>query len=391
MNIGELFLNLGIKGTDKTVSSLATVSKGMGDVKSMSLEAKAGILAALYGFEQMIAASAKGGMALQQFGNATGLSTIYLQNLQNAARQVGIATETTTSTVVGLRKAMADMILGGGAPKFIGMFKNFGIAFDPTKIRDTYYMIQKMTELARAAPPDIMLSLMPGFEGFFSQLKNFKGNLFNNKAGVVESPDMIKKNAAADVAGLNLADKTKHIFDYFTSQHGKDILDDITKIADQFMRMSEAITKIGEKMGVFSLLGGLLHAVAGAAGIVTGEVDVFSGKKLTEEDYKNMGVFGKMMKWRDDFEKMPNGGKPLEMQLEDKAANLKPIWDEHYYKRNSAPASPATRPGSSHHEHKTEVNMNFQHEGKDHVKTGQSVQKAINVAYRQFQSQIQGA
>src|ERR1700744_4238817 len=93
MDIGSLFLNLGIKGSEKTVGALTDVKKGLGELGSMSLEAKAGIVAAMYALEQLFATSGKAGTDLTNFNAITGESVKTLQQYQYAARQVGVSNQ----------------------------------------------------------------------------------------------------------------------------------------------------------------------------------------------------------------------------------------------------------------------------------------------------------
>ena len=97
MNIGELFVNIGIKGTEKTIQALGNVKSGLGAVASTSLEVKAAIIGAIYALERLISTSADMGMSLANFKILFGNSTKELQQFQNAGREVGLTFEETAS------------------------------------------------------------------------------------------------------------------------------------------------------------------------------------------------------------------------------------------------------------------------------------------------------
>src|SRR5580698_7170089 len=117
MDIGSLFLNLGVRGTDKTVGALTNVKKGLSETASLSLEAKAGIVGAIYALERLFATSGKAGTNLANFNAVTGESVKTLQQYQYAARQVGISNEDVEGSFKGLQSAMTKTLIGEGAPK----------------------------------------------------------------------------------------------------------------------------------------------------------------------------------------------------------------------------------------------------------------------------------
>ena len=50
-NAGEMYVNLGLKGADSMIGGMGRIKEGLSDIKVMSIETKAAILAALAVFE----------------------------------------------------------------------------------------------------------------------------------------------------------------------------------------------------------------------------------------------------------------------------------------------------------------------------------------------------
>ncbi len=358
MNIGELFINLGINGTDKAVGALSSVTKGLGETKSMSLEAKAGILAAVYAFERMISASARNGMSLQQFANSTGLAVDKMQNLENATRQFGVSAEETRSTVKGIQNSITGALFGDGAPKALAIMKNFGVDVDFNKLKDEkegpYYAIEKYQELAKKASPAILRYLFPGASVGDNMLGFFRKNtadLWHNNLGPVNSPQMIEALSKAQVAMLNLENKLAHGFDVFTAKHGQEVVEDIERITTSIFNLLDAVTDLAEKLKVFPLLSSAMENVAKSIENITGF--------LNTSEKKGVGAAV-----TDRVDKLLNAFPLPKVQ-------------------HSASGHTTVSVGQQH--------LHFNHDGKDHAKIADAHKRGAQHAYRQNQAQGQGS
>ena len=54
LTVAEMFVNLGIKGSEKTVDAVNSVDKGISNIRSTSLEAKAAIVAMFYAIGRVV-------------------------------------------------------------------------------------------------------------------------------------------------------------------------------------------------------------------------------------------------------------------------------------------------------------------------------------------------
>lgn len=115
-SVGELFVNLGIKGSDKTISAIVSVGDGMKGLASMSLEAKAAIIATLYALEKITQASVNFGNKMSNLSIFTGENVEILQQWGKAAEKAGVSFEDGTGSIKAMQMAMAEFKAHGKLP-----------------------------------------------------------------------------------------------------------------------------------------------------------------------------------------------------------------------------------------------------------------------------------
>lgn len=285
MNIAELFVNLGIKGADKTVGALGSVKKGLGEVSSMSLEAKAGIVAAMYGLEQMMAKSGAAGTGLTNFAALTGLSSRTLQEWEYAARQAGLSGEELTGSLKSVQNSMSNMLMGKGAPEGLAIVKR-AVGFDMNRVRDTFYVMQQLQKAAQALPKDVGNNIIKSFgisEGTIAAMRRnaFSPNIMGKAPAY--SDKEINSLDRSNIAWSNLGNKIEMAFGHFNAKHGQQLVGDISKITDQVLRLVEAFEQLAEKLKLFG-------ALARAAEVTA---DIFQGWGLMVDDITGKGNYPK--------------------------------------------------------------------------------------------------
>lgn len=303
MNIAEFWVNLGVKGSEKTVGALSNVKKGLGEVSSMSLEAKAGILAALYGLEQMTAMSGRAGTGLTNFAALTGLSAQSLQQWQYAARQAGVSSEELTGSLKGVQQGMTNMLLGKGAPEGLAVLAN-SVGFDAKRARDTFYVMGQMQKAAQSLPADIgnsVLKSMGASEGTIAAMRRnaFSPTAFKNAPHY--SDKEIHSLDRANIGWSNLGNHIEMAIGHMNAAHGGKLVSDITKIVDAVLKLSEALIVLSDRLKVFEALGGALNAIANFIKVVNADLNVATGNAdknnkdpLMREAGASLGVLGKL-------------------------------------------------------------------------------------------------
>lgn len=362
MNIGELFVNLGIKGTEKTVAALSNVRKGLGDVSSMSIEAKAGILAALYGLERLSAASGAMGTNLTNFTALTGMSAKALQQWQYAARQAGVSGDEMAGSLKSVQNSMTNMLLGKGAPEGLGLLAS-KVGFDINRARDSQYVLGQLQKFSQSVAPDIGNNVLKSFglgEGVIAAMRR---NAFTPQAfgkAPTYSDREVHSLDRANIAWSNLGNKIEMAVGHFNARHGGQLVKDISMITDKVLKLAESFTVLAEKLKVFQWIG-----------------KAFEGWGLIF-DKINESISGK------------SGGTGFADALKSIPGALgdKQFWSD--IGKSITPNLPGASPGKAQN-NTFNQNFNFQHDGKDHKKTGDSVKKSIHDTFRQMPAQGQGS
>jgi hypothetical protein len=368
VKIAELFVNLGLKGKDSVASGLKSVKGGLGETKSMALETKAAILAVVYGLEKMMSQSAQAGTGLSQFTALTNIAAGDLQRWQYAMRQTGGSAEELTGNLKAVQNTMTNMLLGKGAPEGMAMLAN-KVGFDPKRARDTLYVMSKLQEFVQKVPSDVGNQMAKSFgisEGTIAAMRKnaFRPEVFA-KAPTYSDKEVSTLNKV-DVAWGNLGQKIQMAFGHMTAKDGLKIVNEISKITTEVFKLADALLKLADKIKIFEKIGmvfsgwaQILNGVTGGVGKITGDKGgVLEGLKNTGKDAASGVSLAAEGAWMTLMEKF---GSPTQPQA-----------------------------AASNNNVTVNQNLNFQHDGKDARKTGESAAKAVKDAYRQMSAQSQG-
>lgn len=262
MQIGELFIALGIKGADKTTGQLTMVAKGLQETASTSIEVKAAILGATYALEQFFSKSGQAGTSLTNFNALTGVSAQTLQQYQYAARQAGVSNEQTAASFVSLQSAMTKMRQGEGAPKgFMDVARLTGgfTSADVDKfMKSPELLLQKLQVYAQKQKNvGIRNEYLKSFglddstiaalaRGAFSADKLKKAPTYSDKeVGALDK---------ANIAWSNLNNKFQMAIGHFNAMHGQQLVKDASIMIDVVLKLADALLNLSNKTHFFELL-----------------------------------------------------------------------------------------------------------------------------------------
>lgn len=260
---GELFINLGIKGADKTIGAISSTKKGMGELASTSIEAKAAILGALYGLERLMAHSGQLGTSLVNASTTLDMQKKTLQQYQYAARQAGASNEEMIGSFKSLQTAMAQVDLNKGMPEYLKLIttrlaavgESVNIA-DKDNIPKMMQYFSHYAQLKGVSAREKQLALGQ----FFSPeiiAGMMRGNF--NPAELVKAPTLsdatLEQNNKINIAWSNLHNKIEQATAKFNARHGKQLIDDIDKVTTSVLKLVGAFTTLAEKLQVFTKLG----------------------------------------------------------------------------------------------------------------------------------------
>lgn len=389
MNVGELFVNLGVKGADSSGKAIKGIGEGLKGVKSTSLEAKAAILGLMYGFERLMSASGQMGTNMQNFNALTGVSARDLQQWQYAMRQAGGSADEATTSIKAVQNAMEMVNIGKDVPAGLARIGQLTGGVSPKEAREAaenpMAMMRRLREYAEKeqdiALRNINLKSMGLSETMIAGLTRGKFDDKNLNRAPLVSDKEIKNLVAVDVAWTNLGMKIQRAMDHFTAKHGMSITDDISRITDKVILLAEAFTRLLEKVQAFKAVGNLFEGWAKMMDMMAGKSDL-SGNKVDENK-------SKAEKTKDFFLQSFEAWKGLQIQTqEDLAAGVKE--NKKDYEKDIAPRVGFTNSPVPVQNTELNLTLNFQHDGTDIKKTSDSVTRAVKDAYRQMNAQTRG-
>jgi hypothetical protein len=113
-SVGDLFVSLGVKGSEKTIGALTDVKKGFGDIVSSSLIAKASIVAAIAAIGHTVNELGTSASSLNVFSSVTGMSPEKIQQMQKAIYKSTGQEVNLVPTLQGMQDAIVNMRKGEG-------------------------------------------------------------------------------------------------------------------------------------------------------------------------------------------------------------------------------------------------------------------------------------
>lgn len=268
MTVGELVILIGVKGSEKTKDALDGVKKGLSGITEMSLEAKAGILAVLYGLERLMSQSSKTGQNLTNFAAASGLSIKSLQQLQFAAQQAGISVEETEGSISGLQSAVGKMQMGLGAPSGLAFVVNqTKMLTDPAHLKDTFYVFDKVVQYLKTSKDavDIQNEVAKSFGLSTNMIAAARrGLLDQNVRSKAPLYTDTEAKALDNVARgwTNLYKQWEMGIGRINVRNGPELIRDLSNISTAILKLIDALVMLTEKLKVFKLLGFISQAAA---------------------------------------------------------------------------------------------------------------------------------
>lgn len=398
-SIGEFFVNLGVKGSEKTLGALTSVKTGISDLSNISLEAKAAILATVYALERLMSSSAKTGTNIQNFNSLTGISGKTLQQYQYAAAQVGISNEEMAGSFKSIQNVMTAMRFGKGAPEGMAMLMGkLGGNFDPNRAKtDTEYVMRKLQEYANLEKDISKRNLvMKSFglgEGVVAGMARnaFKPEILS-KAPVFSDKEVSQLDKV-NAAFANLGIKVQMAMGHFTAMHGGKLVKELSMIVDKVIQLTNAFIKMAETIKLFEGIGKVFEGWAKIFEAVTAGVTAVTGAIQSPEKRKE--VTGEVTGF---FKEMPGVFKAMAEDLftpgKTENAPLAAPVAQKIIAQSTAPnlsndVAPIMSSLNNNQKSSTQNNnvnqtFNFQADGSDHKQVGDAAQKAITKAFFQI-------
>jgi len=404
MKLGELFFDLGVEGSEKTVGAVTGVRSGLKETASVGLETKAAILGAMYAVQQLFSTSNRAGNDLKNFNSLLGVSAQTLQQYQYAARQVGVSNSEMEGTFKGLQSTLTRTLMGEGAPKGLARVSMLtgGMTADDLKkfAEQPQLLIQKLQEYAQKETNaglrnEVLKSFGVG-EGVAAAMKRnaFRPEILSQAP--TYSDNEIASLDKANAAWSNLGNKIEMAVGKFNAKHGGELVKDISIITDKVLKLAEAFVKLAEKLKFFELIGKVFQGWAMIFDTINEAVDEAAAqdqkkgvKGSTSENFIERLMPKKVGEPRSIGEETQNVLDFFRGGGMSKLFNGEPLVSP----KAIAPGMPAVQGGASNTTtQNVNVNqtMNFPGAGTDPAKTADATRQAVKQAFRQMPAQSQG-
>lgn len=265
MEIGQIFVTLGLKGAGKTNSELKKTQDNIMGLSKKSLGAIAALAGVSFGLSAIYQRAINTGVGLNKFSNFTGKSSKELQKWQYIATTAGVAAAEVENTFRGLSQIGADFDITGNFPAELEAISKVIGGFDISRLGDADYMLRNLQKYLQsgAAPQNILNSMVSGLIG--PDMTQFLNKNKLDPSNVPDSAIMSDRGSAA------LA-RTKVEFDKFIkdievrfarlfTKIGPKVLPQLKELAIQVVDLTEAIVNFLSNNKVFEMLGSVIKAL----------------------------------------------------------------------------------------------------------------------------------
>ena len=268
MNIGELFVTLGLKGADKTNKDLDKTKDKMMGLTKKSIAAIGAIAGVSIGLGAIYSRAVNSGVGLSKFSNYMGQSSKELQKWQHIAMDAGVAGAEVENSFRRLSELAGDFEMTGNIPAELSKIAKITGGIDLDKLGDADYMLRKIQDF-----------LQSGAEA---------QNVLNTYASGLVSPEMIqflntnKKDPSMVPDSAIMSDRTaralndsKVQFDKFIkdievrfaglfAKIGPKILPKLRELAVEVVNLTEALIMFLSNNKIFDMLGSVIKALSHA-------------------------------------------------------------------------------------------------------------------------------
>ncbi len=318
-SIGELFINLGVKGDTKKLDEFkGSVTK----LRSNLIAVGAAFAGAVVGLNTLVNSSLKGVVSLQNLSNQTGLAVENLQKLQQAGQlsNLALSADQIAQSIGNLQKNINDITVFGSGN--ITPFSQLGV--DPMQSKTAFEVLERVREnikgLNAATATNLIsqIGLSPEFINILRLSREEFDKLSNNmflsgqqrkdidKLGTSMKSLQLRFIALKDQAVAKLApelDKLVNQFFKWVDDNGDNIIQLIAGIGKSFAVFTKAVS------GAFSLVSGFINKISGLENGITILTAAMAGLLLTFRPFL-LGL-GAIVLLLEDFAVFSAGGESL--------------------------------------------------------------------------------
>ena len=264
MNIAELFVSLGVKGDGEAKKALKGVDSSLSNIKSMSIEAKAALVAVVYGLQNMMSSSMKTGMELSNFNAETGLSTQRLEQYNQALKRATGSGQGMADVFKQIQMAQAKMkFTGTGLEQGTGALAARMKNVDQKKFfADPEYLLQTVSKFAQDKTiPIADLRYFVDQMGLGSLMPAFRKDAFNEKQlarGVTHTTGEVNALAKTQGAFSDMEARLSLAFDKVVAKFGPTLIPALEKLGTASLTFATAVLAFEKSVGLIEKVADLM-------------------------------------------------------------------------------------------------------------------------------------
>lgn len=293
MIAGDLFVNLGVKGADKSIGDVEGVNKAMKGLGGTSLLTKAAIVGVFYSLKQIFSSSAEMGAGIKNVSTTLGMMPETLQRYQYAANLAQVSTDQMNESFSKIQQTMADVKFEGKISKELTNLGN-ALGLANTDIVEFSKNPEKFMQAAQAfanLPIDLDFKVKTlggvGFnQGMIAALLR---NKFSPEILAQANPLSDRQVDALDQLEQQMTKigiKIKRAMAAFSAANGGQLVADFDKITTSLINMATAFNNFSKAVQLSSWISGFADALADSMNIIVKDIDMI--QNLTSGDDKRI-------------------------------------------------------------------------------------------------------
>jgi len=287
-----LFVALGVKGSEKTLSALANTRLSISSIASTSLEAKAAILGMAYALERLTTGAANEGSDLKRFSAYINANAEDVEKWDYAARKARISVQSMRGSILGIKKVIEENIAHPGSlPAGANRFAQETL-FDFTKPWNFDQFLRKAVEFTKSKrisrdEQNLILKQFGLSPDLIGSIESGQFKLSNVDHAPILSNKEVDSLANISSQFTDIEEKVRLFFGHFTAKHGKEIVDIIKDITTAFLGLATVIDNLMTKFKFFETLDNALKDLKATLGDFSSEKDANKLRQQREQEIRD--------------------------------------------------------------------------------------------------------
>jgi len=279
--MGELFFQLGVKGSDKTLAALYDIRKGVDGIASSSFAAKAAITGIIYMFGRMLSGAGQFGQGVANMSTSIGMFTKDIQQFEQAGLKAGVAISDMDAAMQTHYDKVEQYRTNNVAPDKLGFLlspdSGSGLTLEQwtDKAKGFQYTVEALQRMYanptvdKYAKSATAKSLLTGNTDLLAALERQQLGEGIVSKQPFKSEGQIQQLATIAKQMAGIQNSISGMFQDWSAKHGVKLLTDFKMISTSFLGLLTQLDNLLTKVGAFKILANFFLFVANALEIAT--------------------------------------------------------------------------------------------------------------------------